>query len=397
MTNTTSTVSISACREYDLDQIRPAVSACLLDLPALCDRLSSGRKVLLKPNLLSSRSGPDQPVNTHPSVVQAVAELVISDFSCDVAIGDSCGSLTRSSTRRAIEKSGMEEVAHRTGAEIYNVDQQPREVVPFADGEIFKEIPLPSNLDQFDLIISLAKLKTHHLTALTCTVKNMLGLVPGAAKKKAHLMAPRTDEFAALLCDLYACLQPDAGLVDGVLAMEGGGPSNGDPRPMNMIAASCDSFALDSICARVMDMDPSSVLTLKQGADRKLGRIEPNDIEVTGEPVENFVCSDFQPASSATNDFLLRICPRWLFRRFFESATSLRAIIDQDACIQCGECARNCPSHAISFDDSAEQFRVDPDLCISCYCCDEVCPADAIRMNRGGILGRLVDKLSGSE
>ena len=389
-----STVSTARCSDYNLRRVRSAVGECVSALPKLCTKLEEADRVLLKPNLLSTRSGPDEPVNTHPSMVQAAAEIVGQEFGCSVAIGDSCGSLSESSTNRAIENSGMEAVAGRTGADLYNVDQQPRETVAFPEGRIYREIPVPSNLDQFDLIISLAKLKTHHLTTITCAVKNLLGLVPGAGKKEAHLLAPRCDEFAALLCDLFAFLQPDAGLVDGIVGMEGAGPNNGDARPMEFLAASCDLFALDSVCARTMGLDPHAIGTLADGSSRGLGTIGPKEITIVGQPMESLVQPDFKVPPSATNSFLLRLCPRWLFRGVFDSMTSLYATIDQDACIRCGECARNCPSHAIEMNESTERYGVDPQKCICCYCCDEVCPADAIRMKRR-FLGKVVDRIQG--
>jgi uncharacterized protein (DUF362 family) len=289
-----SKVATARCADYDLERVREAVGRCVGALPGLREMLTDADCVLLKPNLLSSRSSPDEPVNTHPSIVHATAEIVSSDFGCSVAIGDSCGSLSPSSTNRALENSGVTGIAASTGADVYNVDAQPRASLPFPEGRIFKEIPLPTNLDQFDLIISLPKLKTHHLTTITGAVKNLLGLVPGAGKKKAHLLAPRPDEFAALLCDLFACVRPGAAILDGVVGMEGGGPNNGDPRRMKLIAAGCDLFAVDALCARVMGLDPESVLMLSEGAGRQLGCVHPDEIDVVGEPVDSFLCPDFR-------------------------------------------------------------------------------------------------------
>ena len=158
------TVSTARCIAYNAPQVRKAVRQCVEALPDMQELLGGGKSVLLKPNLLSTRYGPENHINTHPAVVFALAELLIQEFGCAVAIGDSCGSLTHGSTAKAITVSRMDQVAATIGARIYNVDTQPRHVVHFKEGRVYREIPLPSNLDQFDLIISVAKLKTHSLT-----------------------------------------------------------------------------------------------------------------------------------------------------------------------------------------------------------------------------------------
>ncbi len=54
--------------------------------------------------------------------------------------------------------------------------------------------------------------------------------------------------------------------------------------------------------------------------------------------------------------------------------------IDNDVCIECGQCIKNCPTDVISDD-----FVIDNEDCTRCNSCIEVCPVDAIaRVRKGG-------------
>jgi uncharacterized protein (DUF362 family)/Pyruvate/2-oxoacid:ferredoxin oxidoreductase delta subunit len=359
-------------------------------LPDLQERFERAQHVLVKPNLLSAHREPDEHVNTHPAVIRAVAEMLKGDYGCRVAIGDSCGSLGRGTTAEAIRRSQVDRIADELGATVYNVDTQPRRVVRPPGAEVFREILLPTNLDEFDLIVSVPKLKTHQLTTVTGPVKNIFGLVPGAAKKRAHALAPRVHDFARLICDLYAHVAPGAAIVDGIVGMEGRGPTNGTLRDVQMLAAGCDPVAVDSFSAQVMGLDPMQVPLLAECARRGLGAVKPTDIEVVGEPAAAFAPGDFAKPTSLTSALVLKLLPAWLLGNAFYALSTRRAEIDQDLCIRCGECEKNCPSHAISRPKGAAHYLVDRGKCISCFCCGEVCPADAISM-RGTWLRRAVD------
>ena len=373
-----SMVGTARCISYNLGPVRKAVRLCVQELPDLQELFSKAHSVLLKPNLLDSSRMPEAHINTHPHLVQAIGELLVQDYKCEVAIGDSCGTLRSGSTADALRNSQMDLAAKAVGARLYNVDAQPRHVVPLERGRVLKEVTLPSNLGDFDLVVSIPKMKTHMLTLTTGAVKNMLGLMPGEAKKHAHMQAPRPSDFAALLADLYTIVRPGAAFVDGIMAMEGAGPTNGVLRHVELVAASCDGVALDSFCAQVMGLSPIDVPLLAQCHERGLGIAVPEDIVVRGEPASAFAPQKFAKPGTYSMGMPANILPRWVVREAVRQFGLHHAAIVQDKCKRCGECAKNCPSHAIHYDKGAERFHVDRSACISCYCCSEVCPHDAV-------------------
>jgi uncharacterized protein (DUF362 family) len=68
--------------------------------------------------------------------------------------------------------------------------------------------------------------------------------------------------------------------------MEGDGPLNGVAKPMGVLVMGNDLVAVDATCCRLMGIDPLRVPTLLLGRDKKLGRLDENQIMQMGEPIE---------------------------------------------------------------------------------------------------------------
>ncbi len=54
-----------------------------------------------------------------------------------------------------------------------------------------------------------------------------------------------------------------------------------------------------------------------------------------------------------------------------------KAIVEMDACVACGCCAKVCPRKAITIDHGT-YAHVNMDLCIGCGLCAKECPASII-------------------
>ena len=80
-----------------------------------------------------------------------------------------------------------------------------------------------------DYLIDLCKLKTHGMVGFSGAVKNLFGAVPGLQKPELHCRFPEKQPFSEMLVDLCDFLQPDLCIMDGILAMEGNGPTAASP------------------------------------------------------------------------------------------------------------------------------------------------------------------------
>src|SRR5690606_17715302 len=122
-------------------------------------------------------------------------------------------------------------------------------------------LKLPAELLAADLVVSMPKLKTHHWAGITCSLKNLFGVVPGAVygwpKNLLHFRGIDNS-----IVDLAATVRPGLAIVDGVVGMEGDGPIMGSPKPVGCVVLGADPVAVDATCARVMGLNPSKIAYL---------------------------------------------------------------------------------------------------------------------------------------
>lgn len=384
------TVSVVRCPDYEPGRVRAAVAEALSRLPNLPELLGGAKTVLLKPNLLSSNDPPERAVNTHPEFVRAAAEFFIG-WGRRVLIGDSCGSLSPGSTRKAIRTTGLDQVAAETGAEIVDFDRAPAIAVAIPNGRVLRTVKMSRIVQEADLFVTLPKLKTHGLTLLTGAVKNQLGLVPGKGKKDIHLLAPKPLELAEALLDVHSVVRPRLALMDAIVAMEGNGPAAGSPRGVGLVIAGDDCLALDAVAAEIIGCGRDEVDTIRLGRERGLGVGRLEEISLSGVPLSEAVVKDFRKPPSVARSRLFRALPNFLLRWAIDTVGAAEATVMDDRCVLCGECIANCPAQALA--EVGGRVRADASRCISCYCCSEVCERRAIWMRRS-LAGRVVQALA---
>jgi uncharacterized protein (DUF362 family) len=138
-----------------------------------------------------------------------------------------------------------------------------------------------------DFFISVGKLKTHEFERFSGILKNQFGCLSRKGKERYH---PYLSE---VIGDISSVLKPDLCIIDGLIGMEGRGPSFGDPKRMDLMIVGNDPVSTDSVAARVMGIDPYSIPHLEATAERAMGEIELDNVSLTGERIEE-VKSDFK-------------------------------------------------------------------------------------------------------
>ncbi|MCL2818025.1 MAG: DUF362 domain-containing protein, partial [Clostridiales bacterium] len=277
-------VFLSACKDYDEERVKAAVRELLQGFGGAA-ALAGGKRVLLKPNLLMAAT-PASCVTTHPTVISALAEEFTA-AGCRVVIADSPGGPYNSLImKRTYARCGMEPLAQKEGVTL-NYDYGSKDFA-FPEGKVAKSFPLITPALEADFIVSAAKLKTHGLTHMTGAVKNVFGLVPGLIKPAYHAKFSDRAQFCRMLVDLCQAVSPHFSVIDGVMGMEGRGPSGGRPKFAGVLIGSRNPHAADLAACQIMGLDMSRAVTLTDAVERGLIPASYKELEYAGGEVKDF-------------------------------------------------------------------------------------------------------------
>lgn len=359
---------------YDLSQVDSAVRAAFEHFGGIGRFVARGDRVLLKVNLVAGHA-PERRVTTDPSVVRAVARQVL-EAGGRPFIADSPGI---ESFVPAAERAGFMSVARELGIPCVELtDPVP---MPAKPGAEFRKIEISRQVLEADAIINLPKMKTHGQMLLTLGVKNLFGCVVGRRKASWHYdVGLSCERFAALLLDIHDGIAPALTILDGIIGMDGMGPTSGKPRPYGVLAASKDALALDLWLGRMMGAAPEDFPLWLAAKKRGLPQCVLNEDDLAGD----FAPDHVFPNVDIPTPRGLRLLPRLPFARIWERALTSRPVHVPSRCIGCGRCEAVCAAGALIHSNRTLSF--DYGKCIRCYCCHEMCPVQAIEFRESPVI-----------
>jgi uncharacterized protein (DUF362 family) len=237
-----------------------------------------GKKVVLKPNLVDYIPG--NAVNTHPLLVLAAAEAFRSLGAKNVSVADGPGH--QRDTQLVLSQSGYQDLLRNHAIPFVDLNRDELLRTRLRASYMgMKSLWLPRTVLDADFLVSMPKIKTHHWAGVTLSMKNMLGVVPGARygwpKNILHWKGIQES-----ILDMSATVPVNFVIADGVVAMEGNGPLNGVARPLGRVVLSDDPVAADATCARLMGFEPERIAHIREGA-RFLGNFSSALIDQAGE------------------------------------------------------------------------------------------------------------------
>jgi uncharacterized protein (DUF362 family) len=266
-----SAVAIVKARSYSEDLV-----SRMLEGVRQCGLDARGKRVLLKPNLVEFDSA--TVINTDATVIAAAVELFHRLGAAEVKIGEGPG-------HRRDTLDLADDARYRATIPKFEsifTDLNRDDVSPIKGFADEREFYFPNTVLGADLIVSLAKMKTHHWAGATLSMKNFFGMVPGSIygwpKNKLHYIGiPRS------VYELSRVFRNTFAIVDGVIGMEGNGPIQGTPKPAGVLVMGHDLVAVDSTCCRIMGIDPEKIDYLQLAAT--LGHVHADRIDQRGETI----------------------------------------------------------------------------------------------------------------
>ena len=374
-------VAVVRCKAYNVETVKPALEEALNAVNGL-DFVMPGMKIIIKPNLVSFKK-PDAAATTHPALLEALVEMLLSR-GADVTIGDSPGGPhSLPLLNRVYAATGMDRV-EKLGAKLNrNMNEK---TVAFPEGKVLKNFTYTEYLDEADAIIDFCKLKSHGMLGMSAAVKNLFGTIPGLKKPEVHYKFQNDAEFADMLVDLNEYFKPRLAICDAVVGMEGNGPTAGTPRQIGAIIASKSTYYADVVGAELIGMNIDGLPTLQAAYERGFAPASSKNLRVYGD-IRALTVDDFKAPPVRGLSFMRK---GNVLHFISKAALEHKPTLKKRLCAGCGECARMCPAKAIEMKN--KKPHINREKCIRCFCCQEFCPRAALVAHRP-LAAKVLNKL----
>jgi len=370
---------------------------------------SRSAQILLKPNLNSNMNALTGNT-TDLRILVSVIEFLKEQGYRNIIIGEGTSSGFYRNRINVFSRLRIDKLTEQYNLKMVDLNYAQPIKINFENGVEAEVAKICKNADFF---INLPKLKMHFETMMSVTLKSLIGCLVGLEnKQRVHYSLFKN------IIHLNEIIQPDLYIVDGLIAMEGTGPSNGTPIKMDLILIGKDPFLIDLVCAKLVGVDYEIISPLKIA--KQLGYITPDHIRYVNQidlfpylkhfkkPKVNLLVKFVNDQRWQKYFIKIRLSPgvNFLFNRrligrllnflglrqdvFIMEDTEISNIyvVDNEKCNDCSKiCSDYCP---MSLNLPLQVGDVERG-CIHCLYCYLVCPQKAIKFE--GKLGFLSEQI----
>ena len=395
-------LSIYSC--HSTSEIREAISSVLLEYEDLLPKSKNGL-ILIKPNFNSTMNALTGNTTDLRILVAVIEALISRDFQ-NIVIGEGTSSGFFRNRINVFERLRIDNIAQKYGIELLDLNYAEYEEIELEQ----QKAKIAKITQEAKFFVNIPKIKTHFEVGMSVCLKNLIGCLVGLdEKQKVHCNLHKN------ILRLSKYVKPHLHVVDGLIAMQGNGPSRGTPLRTDIILAGQNPFLLDLACAKYAGIDYKIIPTLNLA--EKLGFLSQEDfslvdkLDITPQKLEfpkvNRVTQFVNDQRWQKYFIAIRLSSafRWIFDTAFIgkllNLTGLRQDVfckenleieyfgrERDECIMCGKCAEFCPMNL----NLPEEIGNLEKGCIECLYCFLVCPTKEIKFR--GKLGFLAEQIS---
>lgn len=359
---------------------------------ALLPRESTAQ-ILLKPNFNSNfnaLTGNTTDFRLLAGVIEFLQKKSYSNIT--IAEGTNSGFVREGIS--VIRRLRADRLAATYGVKILDLNAETETVkVPLEGGDVTEVARV---LVTSDFVINMPKLKTHFEVGMSVCMKNLMGTCRGReSKKKIH------GNLGYNIFRLNQVVKPNLHIVDGLIGMEGNGPSRGTPVNFGKIIIGVNPYQIDYLCARLIGFPPEQVKPIV--AALSMGYIKPEEIRAWDAISLDHYKRDFKkPELTPLVAFVInpkfqkhlikiryapvirQICSSDFVKdMFYKLGISQERIQSGEASLSfkfkgadCGTCAK-CEDYCPIGLDLATIKKGGGSKCIGCLYCYSVCPQHA--------------------
>jgi len=256
------------------ENIRSAVNHGLSLIGGL--EVSDGERFAIKPNLCV-QSKPETGATTDVRIVQALVNYLKKRRKCTISIVES--DTHARDCNEVFSRLGYSDLERTPTVRLVNLSSDKMVATDFK-GHYFKEMEIPQTMSSCDFFITVAKLKTSVVQRMSGACKNQFGCLSVREKRLYHPF------LSEVLFDLNTLFKPHLCVIDGIVGMDGRGPTDGFPKTMDILLFGRNPVAVDAVLCHIMEIDPFEVPYLRYAFENGLGEIRLENIDLAGEPLE---------------------------------------------------------------------------------------------------------------
>ena len=315
------------------------------------------RKVLIKPNLVTSKSSAEG-VTVDLELIKSLVELLNEESKAEIVVGEAA-LVNTEDVFKDLGVYGLE----AAGCRVENLEKGEWVEVRPPYSLLFEKLLVPRRAFESDLIIDMSKMKTHELTGVSLGLKNFFGLLSQGGRRYAHMNGVNKG-----IVDIYSYFEKEKkviSIIDGLIALSGrSGPIIGKPIEMDCVVASTNAVLADAAAARIMGADPAAIGHIRL-ASEVMGIDLSEAASDYGAPEADFDL----PLLPDERPFRINL---WVHHKFHKYPVQK----DSSLCTSCTRCESICPKGIVTIENG--NFDYKRDECVHCLCCVEACNTGAI-------------------